>query len=307
MLFLRFSRDNEREANDLGVEYASKTGYDATQLASFFETLERMNPGSDRSGLPGWFSTHPSPQDRVQVVRVRATEWQQKLSLRDPKINRDRYLREIDGLIFGDDPRQGYVEENVFYHPNLKFQFPVPVKWKLNNKPSQVQMVSEGEDAVILLSVTSGSSSKEAAREFIAKMGAAVVRSEGIQVNGLPSQRVVSEVRTQKAVYRLMSYFIEKGKNVFIFHGLTSVERFQNYGPLFENTMSQFKELSDPKRIHVKPDRVRIRSTKATDTLENVLRSFGVPNEKLKEMALLNGRNLNEVILANTLIKVVEK
>jgi len=307
MLFLRFSRDNEREADDLGVEYASKTGYDATQLASFFETLERMNPGSDRSGLPGWFSTHPSPQDRVQVVRVRAKEWQQKLSLRDPKINRDRYLREIDGLIFGDDPRQGYVEENVFYHPNLKFQFPVPVKWKLNNKPSQVQMVSEGEDAVILLSVTSGSSSKEAAREFIAKMGAAVVRSEGIQVNGLPSQRVVSEVRTQKAVYRLMSYFIEKGKNVFIFHGLTSVERFQNYGPLFENTMSQFKELSDPKRIHVKPDRIRIRSARATDTLENVVRSFGVPNEKLKETALLNGRNLNEVIPVNHLIKVVEK
>ena len=81
-------------------------------------------------------------------------------------MNRENYLREIDGLIFGDDPRQGYVEENVFYHPNLKFQFPVPVKWKLNNKPSQVQMVSEGQDAVISLSVTSGSSSKEAAREL---------------------------------------------------------------------------------------------------------------------------------------------
>jgi predicted Zn-dependent protease len=307
MLFLRFSRDNEREADDLGVEYASKTGYDATQLASFFETLERMNPGSDRSGLPGWFSTHPSPQDRVQVVRMRAKEWQQKLTLRDLKINRDPYLREVDGLMFGDDPRQGYVEENVFYHPNLKFQFPVPVKWKLNNKPSQVQMVSEGEDAVILLSATSGSSSREAAREFITNTGASVIRSDGIQVNGLPSQRVISEVRTQKAAYRLMSYFIEKGKNVFVFHGLTSVERFQNYAPAFENTMRQFRELSDPKRIHVKPDHIRIRSAKATDTLEDVLRSFGVPNEKLKEMALLNGKNLDQVIPANTLIKVVEK
>jgi predicted Zn-dependent protease len=307
MLFLRFSRDNEREADDLGVEYASKTGYDATQLASFFETLERMNPGSDRSGLPGWFSTHPSPQDRVQVVRMRAKEWQQKLSLRDLKINRNPYLRKIDGLMFGDDPQQGYVEENVFYHPNLKFQFPVPVKWKLNNKPSQVQMVSEGQDAFILLFVTSGSSSREAAREFITKTNASVIRSDAIQVNGLPSQRVISEVRTQKAVSRLMSYFIEKGKNVFVFHGETSVERFQNYAPAFENTMHQFKELSDPKRIYVKPDRIRIRSAKATDTLENVLRSFGVPKEKLKEMALLNGKNLDQVIPANTLIKVVEK
>jgi predicted Zn-dependent protease len=307
MLFLRFSRDNEREADDLGVEYASKAGYDSAQLASFFETLERMNPGSDRSGLPGWFSTHPSPQDRVQVVRARAKEWQERLGLRDSKVNREPYLRRIDGLLFGDDPGQGYVDGNIFYHPGLRFQFPVPTKWKLNHKPSQVQMVSEGEDAVILLSATSGSSSREAAREFVTKTGAAVIRSDGIQVNGLSTQRVTSEIRTEKADYRLMSYFIEKGKSVFVFHGLTSVERFQNYGPLFENTMRQFRELSDPRRIDVKPDRIRIRATRSSDTLENALRSLTVPNEKLKEVALLNGGNLNQIIPANTLIKVVEK
>ncbi len=307
MLFLRFSRDNEKEADDLGVEYSSKAGYDANQMADFFETLERMNPGSDRSGLPGWFSTHPSPENRVQAVRMRAKEWQQKIDLKDLKINRDIYLREIDGLIFGDDPRQGYVEENVFYHPSLQFQFPVPVKWKLNNKPSQVQMVSEGQDAIILFFVATGSSSREAARTFMNKSGATVIRSEVTQVNGLHSQRVASEIRTQKGVYRLLSYFIEKGKDVFVFHGLTYIDRFQYYGSVFENTMRQFSELSDPKRINTKPDRIRIRSTKTTDTFENLLRSFGVPNEKLEEMVLLNGGNVNQVIPANTLIKVIEK
>jgi len=307
MLFFRFSRDNERQADDLGVEYSSKAGYDADQMADFFETLERMNPGSDRSGLPGWFSTHPSPENRVQAVRARAKEWQQKLGLRDWKINHDPYLKEIDGLMFGDDPRQGYMEENVFYHPNFRFQFPVPAKWKLSNKPSQVQMISEGEDAIILLSVISGSSSREVARTFVSKTNAIVIRSDAIQVNGLPTQRVISEIRTQKESYRLMSYFIEKGRNVFVFHGLTLISRFQNYGPLFENTMRQFRELSDPRRINVKPDHIRVRSTKTTNTLENVLRSFGVQNEKLKEMALLNGGDLNQVIPMKTLIKVVEK
>jgi len=307
MLFLRFSRDNEREADNLGVEYSSKAGYDANQMANFFETLERMNASSDRSGLPGWFSTHPSPENRVQGVRMLAKEWQQKINLKDLKINRDIYLREIDSLIFGDDPRQGYVEENVFYHPSLQFQFPVPVKWKLNNKPSQVQMVSEGQDAIILFFVSTGSSSREAARTFMNKSGATVIRSEVTQVNGLHSQWVASEIRTQKGVYRLLSYFIEKGKDVFVFHGLTYIDRFQYYGSVFENTMRQFSELSDPKRINIKPDRIRIRSTKTTDTLENVLRSFGVPNEKLEEMVLLNGGNVNQVIPANTLIKVVEK
>jgi predicted Zn-dependent protease len=307
MLFLRFSRDNEREADNLGVEYASKAGYDTRQLASFFETLEQMNPGSDRSGLPGWFSTHPSPENRVQAVRAQTKEWQQKLGLRDWKINHDPYLKGIDGLMFGDDPRQGYVDENVFYHPNLRFQFPVPAKWKLNNKPSQVQMISEKEDAIILLSVTSDSSSRETAKKFVSETKANVIKSDAIQVNGLLTQRVTSEIRTQKESYRLMSYFIEKGKNIFVFHGLTLISQFQNYGPLFENTMRQFRELSDPRRINVKPDHIRIRTTRTADTLENVLQSYGVQNEKLKEMALLNGGNLNQVIPANSLIKVVEK
>jgi predicted Zn-dependent protease len=307
LLFLRFSRDNEREADNLGVEYSSKAGYDATQMAIFFETLERMNPGSDRSGLPGWFSTHPSPEDRIPAVKSRAKEWQQRLNLKDLKVNRDRYLQEIDGLMFGDDPRQGYVIENVFYHPDLRFQFPVPAKWKLSNKPSQVQMVSEDQEAVILFSIIKGSSSKEASRAFLSKTGAVVIQSNVIEVNSLPAQRVISEVSSQKGKFRLTSYFIEKNKNVFVFHGLTSLSRFQNDGLLFDHTMRQFKELSDPKRINVKPDRVYVRTTQTTDTLGNALRVLGVPNEKMKEAALLNGGNLEQVIPANTLLKVIEK
>jgi predicted Zn-dependent protease len=167
MLFLSFSRDNERQADELGVEYASKAGYDGKELASFFETLERMNPGSDRSGLPGWFSTHPSPEDRVVAVRKEAREWQQKLDLRDPKVNRDVYLKHIDGLVYGEDPRQGYVDEGIFYHPDMKFQFPVPANWKVTNTTSQVQMVNENKDGGIIFSVATALSPKDAAAKFV--------------------------------------------------------------------------------------------------------------------------------------------
>jgi predicted Zn-dependent protease len=307
MLFMRFSRDNEREADDLGVEYSSRAGYDADQMANFFETLELMNPGSDRSGLPGWFSTHPSPVDRVKAVRARASEWQKKLNLRDPRINQDGYLRGIDGLVYGDDPRQGYVADNIFYHPGLRFQFPVPSQWKLNNTPTQVQMVNEGQDALILFSISSGASSQEAARKFVSETKAGVIRTEAVRVNGLPSQRLHSEVRAEKGSYQLLSYFIEKDKRIFVLHGLTTSDRFQNYRALFDNTMRQFKDLTDRKRIHVEPDRVRIRTIKNAGTLENELRSLSVPNDKMKGLALLNGRDLNQVVSANTLLKVVEK
>ena len=104
-----------------------------------------------------------------------------------------------------------------------------------------------------------------------------------------------------------MSTFIEKDGKVYAFHGLTSIERFQNYRGVFENTMDQFKRLVDPKRINVKPDRIRIHATRTTDTLENELRSYGAPNDKMKEMVLINGRSPQQVVQANTLIKVFEK
>jgi predicted Zn-dependent protease len=245
--------------------------------------------------------------DRVQAVRGRASEWQKKLNLRDLRINQDGYLRGIDGLVYGDDPRQGYVADNIFYHPGLRFQFPVPSEWKLNNTHTQVQMVNEAQDALILFSITSGASSEEAARKFVSETKAGVIRAEALRVNGLASTRLHSEVRSEKAVYQLLSYFIEKDKRIFVFHGLTMRDRFKDYRALFDNTMRQFRDLTDPKRIHVEPDRIRIRNIRTAGILENELRSLGVPNDKMKGLALLNGRDLNHVVPANSLLKVVQK
>jgi predicted Zn-dependent protease len=307
MLFLSFSRDNERQADELGVEYASKAGYDAKELAGFFETLERMNPGSDRSGLPGWFSTHPSPEDRVVAVRKEAREWQQKLGMRDPKVNREVYLRYVDGLVYGDDPRQGYVDEGMFYHPDMKFQFPVPANWKVNNTSSQVQMVNENKDGIILFSVATAASPKEAASKFTQANRASVLASDAITVSGFPAQRLVSDLRGQSGTIRAVSYFIQKDKSIFYFHGLSSPSLFDKYLNTFERTMKGFKELSDPKKINVKPDRIRLKTTKTAGTVESSLRSMGIPKDDLDDIALLNGMELKENLPANTLVKVIEK
>jgi predicted Zn-dependent protease len=306
MLFLRFSRDNEREADKLGVDYSTRAGYDATQMAAFFETLERMNPGSDRSGLPSWFSTHPSPEDRVQAVRARAVDLQRSLNLQQPKVNRQGYLRTIDGVVFGEDPRQGYVAEGMFFHPDLRFQFPVPEDWKVNNTPTQVQMVSKAQDAIILFSMAKGASSQDAARTFVAQTKASVIKTDGLDVSGFSSQRVISDLRTDQGSLRVMSYFIQKERTVYVFHGLTPLNAFQKHQALFNNTMRQFRELTDPRRIHVQPDRLRIRPAGRADTLENGLRSLGVPEKQLKETVLLNGGVPNQRIAANTLLKVVD-
>lgn len=307
MLFLSFSRDNERQADQLGVEYASKAGYDGKELAAFFETLERMNPGSDRSGLPGWFSTHPSPEDRVVAVRKEAREWQEKMGMRDPKVNRDVYLRHIDGLVYGDDPRQGYVDEGMFYHPDMKFQFPVPADWKVNNTSSQVQIMNENKDGGIIFSVATAPSPKEAAAKFVQANRASVLASDSVTVGGFPAHRLVCNIKGESSTIRVVSYFIQKDKSIFYFHGLSAPSVFDKHLNTFEKTMRGFKELSDPKKINVKPDRIRLRTTKAAGSVESAFRTMGIPKDDLDDIALLNGMELSENLPANTLVKVIEK
>ena len=108
LLFLKFSRDDEREADALGVEYASRAGYDAGRMADFFITLERQSSmgGQDAGRLPEFFSTHPSPVNREANVRSMARDWQGRSPGRNFLVNRSLFLDQVDGLVYGEDPRK---------------------------------------------------------------------------------------------------------------------------------------------------------------------------------------------------------
>src|SRR5262245_16564507 len=135
LLFLRFSRDNEREADRLGVEYAARAAYDPREVSNFFEVLGRLSAAGDRETIPGWLSTHPDPPERVQTTRMLAQEWIQMLGLTAERlvVNRDNLIRSIDGLVFGNDPREGFSEGREFYHPTLQFQIAFPDGWQVEN------------------------------------------------------------------------------------------------------------------------------------------------------------------------------
>ncbi len=308
MLFLKFSRDNERQSDELGVEYASKIGYDARQMANFFLTLQRMQPGT-AGALPDWFSTHPNPADRVATIRKLARKWQQTLNPAGPwKINRDLYLRKIDGLVFGEDPRQGFVEKQVFYHPELRFQFPVPPDWKVLNTPTQVQMQSPEKKALIIFTLSQAKTPVEAAEKFVKETGAVVVSSATRQVNGFSAYRLVANLVSEDGTISTLSYFIQKDERVFLFVGVADEQDFPAFQPRFENTMTRFRLLRDPRKINVKPDRIRIRTVPRRANLKAVLLSFGVTSPKeLEQMALLNGKELNDTVEKGELVKVVVK
>ena len=140
---------------------------DAQQMADFFGTLQRLQKQSGAEEVPDFLSTHPNPGDRQRDVEKLAAEWRKKTKGSNLKVNRDSYLKMIDGIIYGDDPRQGFTEGNVFYHPVMKFQFPYPSSWMIQNTPEQVQFGSKDGKAMMLFTLAKGSSLENAAETLV--------------------------------------------------------------------------------------------------------------------------------------------
>ena len=251
LLFLKFSRDNEREADRLGVEYASKIRYDAHKMADFFDVLDKMNMQSDHAGVPTFMSTHPDPGDRYNAVHAKAKQWQDSLNYAAWEVNADNYLKMIDGIVYGEDPRQGFVEANVFYHPQMQFKYPVPQGWKLVNSPMQVQMAPEDGKAVIIFSMAQQKTIEEAAQQTLQQLELTVLDSKKTLVNGFPAlatvaQQVSQDQQTgQQQVIKVMSYFIEYNSAIYVFHGVAVEADFNNYFRVFESTMVTFDRLTE--------------------------------------------------------------
>jgi predicted Zn-dependent protease len=308
LMFLKFSRDAEREADKLGVEYSSKINYDAHQMAAFFTTLERQGAQSGTSELPEFLSTHPNPGDRNVTVNQLATEWQQKLNLTNPQVNRNNYLRRIEGLIYGEDPRQGFHENNMFYHPVLKFQFPTPQGWMYQNSPQMVQFGSKDGKALLMFTLGQGKTVQEAANAAMQQYKLQVVESQNTTVNGMPAMYVVADQVNQQqpqASVRTLSYFIQYNGTVYHFIGVSALSTFSSYTSYFNNTMLNFRPLTDPAKLNKQPERIRVRTVPNSTTFSLAMKDLNMPQNRLEELALLNGMKVTDNVTKGTLIKVL--
>lgn len=195
LLFLKFGRDQESQSDRLGVEYSTKIGYDSHHMANFFNTLSRMRENAGGETIPPFMSTHPDPVDRYATVHALSEQIQTELNVSksDLETGRDSYLKMLEGLVYGEDPRHGYVENGVFYHPEMTFQFPTPSQWKVINTASQVQMAAPDEKAMMLLQLAQGNSLEEAANTFVTENKLNQLSGQKTTVNGYPAVVVLSE------------------------------------------------------------------------------------------------------------------
>lgn len=317
LLFLKFGRDDESQSDMLGVDYSTQVGYDAHEMANFFGVLKRMQVQSGQE-IPTFLSTHPDPGDRFNKVHQMAGEYQATRESNMPlKVGRNEYLKLIDGIVYGEDPRQGYVENNVFFHPVLKFLFPVPQSWKLINSPQMVQMGDEQGKAIIMFTISSKNSLQEASQEAIEQYSLNVVESGNRRVNGNNAMAMISVIKQQQQqgapqqqqeAIRALSYFIQYGGQIYHFMGLSRENDFNAYFKTLQYPMEGFQMLSDPSKINVAPDRIRVVSVPRGGTLQSILQSNGVyVKDEQEKTALLNNMELQQNLKPGDLIKVIKK
>jgi len=313
LLFLKFSRDNEHESDRLGVEYTSKIGYDAREMANFFNVLNKMSMESEHNGVPTFMSTHPDPGDRYNSVKSQAVQWQDSLNYSNWIVNGDKYLRMIDGMVYGEDPRQGFVENSIFFHPDMKFKFPVPPGWQLQNSPIQVQMAPKDGNALMIFTMAQQKTLEEAAQKTLADLKLTVLDSKRTTVNGFPAVAAISQQVSQnqqtgaQQVIKVMSYLIQYNEMILVFHGVSDDAGFNSYYRIFESTMTNFDRLTDTSKLNVKPKRIKIVQVPATGTLSQSFKSLKVPDSQMKELALLNNMELTDQIAKGKLIKIIEE
>lgn len=306
LLFLKFGRDAERESDRLGVEYSTKIGYDASQMADFFTILERQSQASGAEELPNFLSTHPNPGERHQTVAQLAKEWKAKTPQTNYKVGHNEYLRRIDGIVYGEDPRGGYMEAGVFYHPVLKFQLPAPSGWRYANSPQAVQWAEPNGKAMMMMTLGQGTSPQQAAQAMVQQYKLQVVESREVSVNGLPALAVVADQQSQQGgVIRTLSYLVQHSGSVYQLIGVSSATDFNNYAQLFQNLMQGFRPLTDPAKLNKQPQRVRIKTAASATTLQAALQQQGVPTARMEEVAIINGMKLTDRLEAGMLYKVV--
>lgn len=304
LLFLKYGRGAEREADRAGVAYAEFAGYDAAEAARFFVALERLGEETGQGGIPNFLSTHPDPAERAQTIPELAAQY-------DPQgteVRAQEYLARIEGIVLGENPRQGFVEGNTFLHPDLRFQLSFPRGWRTQNTPAAFIMREPNNRAVIQLTFSQEPSAEAAARALSRTQGVQVARSGALRVGGYTAYRVEGTAPQQSGSVGFSGTFIEYGGNVYQILGLAPVNAFNQYVDEFRATAESFDQLTDRGALSVEPVRLEVVTTQSRTTLQQLLQGRALPEGlSAEEVAIMNQVELQEPIPAGRAVKLPER
>jgi len=302
LLFLSFSRSDEYQADYLGVEYATLAGYDATQMAYFFDELERIEV-SENAVLPEFLSTHPSPPHRRERVIQLARRWQAIAKRGYYKIGRDVYLEHINGILFGKNKKNGYTVGNRYYHPNMRFTFAFPKGWKLIDMAHYIGIVPKNYNGVYVKIFLEDKPNYTVANEFASK--GVEIEFKDKNINGFDAYKVVRLVNTSGQPTTQCAYFINFSGKTFVFFAQSPSVLWPALEGKLTEPAKTFSRLTDPNRIHVKNLYVKVVKVPDSMTFSELLNRMRIPERLRKKIYIMNNMYSDTLLAEGDLIKVL--
>lgn len=307
VLFLKYGRDDEIQADRLGVQYTGKTGWNPSGVAGMLRTLQRLDEASgSRKGVPNWLSTHPAPADRVQQVQ-RFIE-QNPMAIATSGDRRENDLnRYVDGMIFGDSPSDGIVRGNQFVHPVLRLGLTFPQGWDIQNSPSQVVAKAPDRENYMLLQLVPNArgSLQQIAQATMANAGFRQLQGERASLNGLDAY-VGTYQGTVQGIGNVVTIaaHVVHDRNVYMFAGLAPPNQFQAVQQQFTASIRSFRELSASEAASIRPNRIDLYTVRGGETWESIAeRSGGLV--KPSTLAIMNNYELKQQPRSGDRIRIV--
>jgi predicted Zn-dependent protease len=308
ILMLKYSRDHERQSDQLGIQYMAKAGYDPVQMSRFFQVFEGLQ-ANEGAAIPNWLSTHPAPPDRIQATAAAAQKIKQENPNLPYRANPDSLLERVDGIVAGENPREGFSDNGHFYHPDLRFQFDIPQGWKVDNTKNAVVVSEPGGNAVIQLTLVppkQAQTPESAVRAAAQQQGTQFLDGGPIEIQGNGAFWGRYRIQGESGTVDVLAAFISYGKNLYQMTGMAPTEAYASFARTIETTLRGFRELTDPRVLSVRPDRIRIYRTRKGETLRGIVKVQLPSRMTLEEIALLNRLDPDEALGANIPVKLIQ-
>jgi predicted Zn-dependent protease len=302
LMFLKFGRDDETQADELGLRYMGRDNYDAGEMVGVMAMLDGVSQSAGGGRIPEWLSTHPDPGNRREHIQGLITANPDAYT--GNTVNRESYLKKIDGMVFGYNPREGFFRESVFYHPDLKFRMDFPEGWQLTNMKQGVVGISPEQDAIVQLSLTDKQSIEAAADAFFSQQGLSPGTRNRGEINGMPEITGEFTATIEQGVLRGQATFLLYDGIVYQLLGYSPEPNWPGYESLVVNSVRSFDVLTDQKILSVQPLRINIVTLEQAMTFEEFVDRYpsSVSNETL---ALINRAALRDRFEAGHMLKRV--
>jgi predicted Zn-dependent protease len=308
LLTLGYSREQEREADTLGIQYLRSAGYDTAALASMLASLAAQTSlnatiaGQERAA-PSWASTHPEPQGRVSRAQTEA----RRIGTSGTNRNRDGFLNAVNGMLYGDDPKQGAIIGQQFIHPDLRIGFTVPQGYTMQNNPSAVTINGGGGQAQFATLPYSGNRAAyvRSVLQTVAgeQANLSQVQITETQLNGQPAATATVRASSGNTPVDVSVFAIAQSNNR-AYHFLTVTPAGRGLQP-FASTIESFRTITPQQAAQVRARYLRVVTVGARDTVQSLAGRMAFTDRQLDRFLVLNGLSPNSRLQAGQRVKIV--